>query len=85
MDVSDAVSHKMNGLSEQFKTDVNGLYDNAARLAGEVSALSERLLQIGDSVQKRPATRLLILNTSIRRWRFVPKTLTVQPTMRPPT
>ncbi len=52
MDVSDAVSHKMNGLSEQFKTDVNGLYDNAARLAGEVSALSERLLQIGDSVQK---------------------------------
>ena len=50
MDVSDAVSRKMTGLSDQFKKHTGGLQENAAAMSAEISALADHLLQIGSTM-----------------------------------
>ncbi len=50
MDVSEAISHKMASLSEQFKKNAGGLQENAAAMSSEISALADYLLQVGDSM-----------------------------------
>lgn len=50
MDVSDAVSRKMTGLSDQFKKNTGGLQENAAAMSAEISALADHLLQIGSTM-----------------------------------